>query len=96
VRKLIKKAKQNQEVKKCKDVAKITWKDLNEKFRIIKSQNENDIVFTDSQNMTKKISQNMTMKINQNKTICLFKLSRIKKNLSNEENRKNLSDKENV
>jgi len=69
---------------------------LNEKFRIIKSQNENDIVFTDSQNMTKKISQNMTMKINQNKTICLFKLSRIKKNLSNEENRKNLSDKENV
>ncbi len=95
VRKLIKKAKQNQEIKKRKDAAKITWEDLNKKFRTMKSQNESDIVFTDSQNMTKKISQNMIMKINQNKTMCLFELSRIKKNQSDKKNKKNLSDEEN-
>lgn len=95
MKKLIEKTKQNQEVKKRKDAAKITQEDSNEKFKTTKSQNESDIMFTDSQNMTKKISQNMTMKINQNKTMCLFELSKVKKNQSDKENKKNLSDEKN-
>jgi len=37
----------------------------------------------------------MIMKINQNKTMCLFELSKVKKNQSDKENKKNLSDEEN-